>query len=159
MFLPQLIQAAETVKRAVAVIKEDLEKFQTTAAGKGKIVIATVKGDVHDIGKNIVKILLENYGFEVYDLGKDVPIELIVKKVQQEEAPLVGLSALMTTTFKNMEETITALRRYCPQAKIMVGGAVLNADYAQKIGADFYGKDAREAVKIAESVFCGEKVN
>ena len=159
LFLPQLIQAAETVKRAVAVIKEDLEKFQTTAAGKGKIVIATVKGDVHDIGKNIVKILLENYGFEVYDLGKDVPIELIVKKVQQEEAPLVGLSALMTTTVKNMEETITALRRYCPQAKIMVGGAVLNADYAQKIGADFYGKDAREAVKIAESVFCGEKVN
>ncbi len=153
LFLPQLIQAAETVKRAFAVIKEDLEKNKTAAVGKGKIVIATVKGDVHDIGKNIVKILLENYGFEVYDLGKDVPIEHIVEKVKQAEAPLVGLSALMTTTVKNMEETIKALRHHCPQAKIMVGGAVLNADYAQKIGADFYGKDAREAVKIAERVF------
>ncbi|NLM36592.1 MAG: dihydropteroate synthase, partial [Firmicutes bacterium] len=145
LFLPQLIQAAETVKRAFAVIKEDLAKNKTAAAGKGKIVIATVKGDVHDIGKNIVKILLENYGFDVYDLGKDVPVEHIVEKVRQEEAPLVGLSALMTTTVKNMEETIKALRHHCPEAKIMVGGAVLTADYAQKIGADFYGKDAREA--------------
>lgn len=153
LFLPQLIQAAETVKRAFAVIKEDLEKSKTAAVGKGKIVIATVKGDIHDIGKNIVKILLENYGFEVFDLGKDVPIATIVEKVQQEEAPLVGLSALMTTTVKNMEETIKALRHACPQTKIMVGGAVLNAEYAEMIGADFYGKDAREAVKIAERVF------
>ncbi|NLC52445.1 MAG: dihydropteroate synthase, partial [Firmicutes bacterium] len=140
LFLPQLIQAAETVKRAFAVIKEDLEKTQTPAVGKGKIVIATVKGDVHDIGKNIVRILLENYGFEVFDLGKDVPIARIIEKVQQEAAPLVGLSALMTTTVTNMAETIKALRRSCPQTKIMVGGAVLNADYAQKLGADFYGK-------------------
>ena len=100
-----------------------------------------------------MKILLENYGFEVFDLGKDVPIATIVEKVQQEEAPLVGLSALMTTTVKNMEETIKALRHACPQTKIMVGGAVLNAEYAEMIGADFYGKDAREAVKIAERVF------
>jgi 5-methyltetrahydrofolate--homocysteine methyltransferase len=155
LFLPQLIQSAETVKRAFAVIKDELEKNadQDQAIEKGKIVLATVKGDVHDIGKNIVKILLENYGFRVYDLGKDVPAEKIADRVQREAAPLVGLSALMTTTVKNMEETIKVLRRSCPQAKIMVGGAVLNPDYAQMIGADFYGKDARAAVKIAEQVF------
>lgn len=155
LFLPQLIQAAETVKRAVAVIKEDLRQKAGPAAAlsRGKIVLATVKGDVHDIGKNIVKILLENYGFTVYDLGKDVPGEVIVEQVRKEQAPLVGLSALMTTTVRNMAETIQALRAACPQVKIMVGGAVLNADYAQRIGADFYGRDAREAVKIAEMVF------
>ena len=152
LFLPQLIQAAETVKRAVAVIKESLSQ-EAAALRKGKIVLATVKGDVHDIGKNIVKILLENYGFTVCDLGKDVPGEVIVEQVRKEEAPLVGLSALMTTTVRNMAETIQALRAACPQVKIMVGGAVLNADYAQRIGADFYGRDAREAVKIAELVF------
>ncbi|HHT48682.1 MAG TPA: dihydropteroate synthase [Firmicutes bacterium] len=155
LFLPQLIQAAETVKRAFAVIKEELckDNVQAEAIHKGKVVIATVKGDVHDIGKNIVKILLENYGFHVFDLGKDVASAVIIEKVRQEQAPLVGLSALMTTTVKNMAATIQDLRRFCPQVKIMVGGAVLNADYAQKIGADYYGKDAREAVKIAEMVF------
>ncbi|HBR33955.1 MAG TPA: homocysteine methyltransferase, partial [Firmicutes bacterium] len=154
-FLPQLIQSAETVKRAFEVIKDDLQENtdQDQTIEKGKIVLATVKGDVHDIGKNIVKILLENYGFSVYDLGKDVPTEIIVERVQQEAVPLVGLSALMTTTVKNMEETIKVLRNSCPQAKIMVGGAVLNEDYAQMIGADFYGRDARAAVKIAEQVF------
>ncbi|NLY91619.1 MAG: dihydropteroate synthase [Firmicutes bacterium] len=155
LFLPQLIQAAETVKRAFAVIKEDLRKEAGPAAAvsKGKIVIATVKGDVHDIGKNIVKLLLENYGFTVYALGKDVPSAVIVEKVREEQAALVGLSALMTTTVRNMAEALTALRHACPEVKIMVGGAVLNEDYAQRIGADFYGKDAREAVKIAEMVY------
>jgi len=155
LFLPQLIRATETVKRGFAVIKEDLrqEAIPSAAISKGKIVFATVKGDIHDIGKNIVKILLENYGFDVYDLGKDVPGEAIIMKVREERAALVGLSALMTTTVRNMAETIKALRQACPQVKIMVGGAVLNEDYAQRIGADFYGKDAREAVKIAEKIF------
>jgi 5-methyltetrahydrofolate--homocysteine methyltransferase len=155
IFLPQLIQSAETVKRAFEVIKEDMlnNSSQDHTVEKGKIVLATVKGDVHDIGKNIVKILLENYGYKVYDLGKDVAIERIVEKVQSENVPLVGLSALMTTTVVNMEETIKALRQSCPKCKIMVGGAVLNEDYARMIGADFYGKDAKEAVTLAETVF------
>lgn len=155
IFLPQLIQSAETVKRAFGVIKEQMidNLSQEQIGEKGKIVLATVKGDVHDIGKNIVKILLENYGYKVYDLGKDVPIEKIVETVEQENVPLVGLSALMTTTVVSMEETIKALRHSCPSCKIMVGGAVLNENYANMIGADFYGKDAKEAVLIAGKVF------
>ena len=155
IFLPQLIQSAETVKRAFEVIKDNMLKNagEVTGVSRGKIVIATVKGDIHDIGKNIVKILLENYGFEVYDLGKDVPAESIVKKVQEENALMVGLSALMTTTVKSMEDTVKALRLYCPDTRVMVGGAVLNEDYAKMIGADFYGKDAREAVKIARTFY------
>ena len=128
-------------------------KGESDDAVKGKIVIATVKGDIHDIGKNIVKILLENYGFDIYDLGKDVSIEEIVEKTIEEGAPLVGLSALMTTTVRNMEETIKALRKSCPQCKVMVGGAVLNENYAKMIDADYYAKDAREAVKIAQGFF------
>lgn len=155
IFLPQLIQAAETVKRAFEAIKENMfqKSGKALEAYKGKIVIATVKGDIHDIGKNIVKILLENYGFQVYDLGKDVQIERIVEKVKEEKADLVGLSALMTTTVKNMEDTIIALRQHCPDSKVMVGGAVLNEDYAKMIDADFYAKDAREAVKIARKFY------
>ena len=155
MFLPQLIQSAETVKRAFEVIKEDMIKnsVQGEVIEKGKIVIATVKGDIHDIGKNIVKILLENYGFNVYDLGKDVPIEKVVEKVGEKNAPLVGLSALMTTTVANMEETIKAVKEKHPNCKIMVGGAVLNEDYAKMIGADYYVKDARESVKVAQKIF------
>ncbi|MDD3705343.1 MAG: homocysteine S-methyltransferase family protein [Clostridiaceae bacterium] len=155
IFLPQLIQAAETVKRAFEVIKDNMMQKDGKAlnVNKGKIVIATVKGDIHDIGKNIVKILLENYGFEVYDLGKDVQVEAIVEKVINEKASLVGLSALMTTTVKNMEDTVKALREHCPDTKVMVGGAVLNGDYAKMIGADYYGKDAGEAVKIAREFF------
>lgn len=152
IFLPQLIQSAETVKRAFEVLKENM-KGESDDAVKGKIVIATVKGDIHDIGKNIVKILLENYGFDIYDLGKDVSIEEIVEKTIEERAPLVGLSALMTTTVRNMEETIKALRKSCPQCKVMVGGAVLNENYAKMIDADYYAKDAREAVKIAQGFF------
>ncbi|MCK9217907.1 MAG: homocysteine S-methyltransferase family protein [Firmicutes bacterium] len=155
IFLPQLIQSAETVKRAFEVIKGNmLETGQIDSnMGKGKIVIATVKGDIHDIGKNIVKILLENYGFEVHDLGKDVSIDEIVEKVKKTDAPLVGLSALMTTTVRNMEETIKVLKEKCPGCKVMVGGAVLNKDYAQMIKADYYGADAREAVKLAQNFF------
>ncbi|MGI6586117.1 MAG: homocysteine S-methyltransferase family protein [Lutisporaceae bacterium] len=155
IFLPQLIQSAETVKRAFEVIKNSMLENTREAAGvsKGKIVIATVKGDIHDIGKNIVKILLENYGFKVYDLGKDVPAESIVEKVKEEKALMVGLSALMTTTVKSMEDTIKALRRYCPDTKVMVGGAVLNEEYGKMIGADYYGRDAGEAVKIAREFY------
>ena len=155
IFLPQLIQSAETVKKAFEAIKEKLSDStgEASKVSKGKIVLATVKGDIHDIGKNIVKILLENYGFEVYDLGKDVSVESVVEKVKEVNAPLVGLSALMTTTVKSMEDTIKALRRNCPESRIMVGGAVLNPDYVKMIGADYYGKDAREAVKIARRLY------
>lgn len=155
IFLPQLIQAAETVKRAFEVIRNNVLKNEGEVLReyKGKIVIATVKGDIHDIGKNIVKILLENYGFEIYDLGKDVQIERVVEKVKEEKAALVGLSALMTTTVKSMEDTIKALRQHCPDSKVIVGGAVLNEDYAKMIGADFYAKDAGEAVKIARKFY------
>jgi 5-methyltetrahydrofolate--homocysteine methyltransferase len=158
IFLPQLIQAAETVKKAFEVIKDSMRQDEVKAlkVSKGKVVIATVKGDIHDIGKNIVKILLENYGFEVYDLGKDVQIESIVEKVKEEKAALVGLSALMTTTVKSMEDTVKALRQCCPDIRVMVGGAVLNEGYAKMIGADYYGKDAREAVKIAREFYCCE---
>lgn len=155
IFLPQLIQAAETVKRAFEAIKDNMLQNAGAASRvyKGKVVIATVKGDIHDIGKNIVKILLENYGFEVYDLGKDVQIESLVEKVKEEKAALVGLSALMTTTVKSMEDTIKAIRQQCPDTRVMVGGAVLNEDYAKMIGADYYGKDAREAVKIVRKFY------
>mgnify|MGYP002626608676 CR=1 FL=1 len=128
-----------------------------TSSEKGKIIIATVKGDIHDIGKNIVRAMLENYGYTVIDLGKNVPSETVVKTVIENNIQLVGLSALMTTTVANMEQTIKDLRaaltplgRTC---KIMVGGAVLTPDYAQKIGADYYSKDAMESVEVAKKVF------
>ncbi|HHX62731.1 MAG TPA: dihydropteroate synthase [Epulopiscium sp.] len=154
IFLPQLIQSAESVKKAFEVIKAHMIRTNSGEAPieKGKIALATVKGDIHDIGKNIVKVLLENYGYDVYDLGKDVPIEKVVEMVQKENIPLVGLSALMTTTVKNMELTIQALREQCPECKIMVGGAVLTKSYAHMIGADFYAKDARESVNIANDI-------
>ena len=120
---------------------------------KGKIVLATVKGDIHDIGKNIVKVLLENYAYEVIDLGKDVPPERVLQAVRETGAPLVGLSALMTTTVGAMEETITLLHREAPGTRIVVGGAVLNPEYAQRIGADFYAKDAMATVACAQQVF------
>lgn len=153
IFLPQLIQSAETVKRAFEVLKENMKDDKFGYDTKGKIVLATVKGDIHDIGKNIVKILLENYGFIVYDLGKDAPTEKIIEKVSDENITLVGLSALMTTTVRSMEETIKALKSRYPFCKVMVGGAVLNENYASMIGADYYGRDAREAVKIAQNFF------
>jgi len=153
IFLPQLIQSAETVRSAFAAIKEKIAATSQEGVSKGRIVLATVKGDVHDIGKNIVKVLLESYGFEVIDLGKDVPKEAVLKEVLEKDVRLVGLSALMTTTVTNMEETISHLRKHCPDCKVMVGGAVLNESYAESIGADFYGRDAKESVSIANRFF------
>ena len=151
-YLPQLLMAADAAKEAFAVIKTELEKKGVTGEKKGPIVIATVKGDIHDIGKNIVKVLLENYSFRVIDLGKDVPPETIVEAVVKEHAPLAGLSALMTTTVGAMEETIKQLHKEAPWCKVFVGGAVLNQEYADKIHADAYTKDAMESVKYAQSI-------
>lgn len=153
VFLPQLLMSAEAAKSAFAVLKEKMEEKGGSQEKKEKIVLATVKGDIHDIGKNIVKVLLENYSFEVIDLGKDVPPEKIVKTVCEENIRLVGLSALMTTTVVSMEATIQELRKKAPACKVMVGGAVLNQEYADMIGADFYGKDAMQSVYYAQSVF------
>lgn len=153
IFLPQLLMSADAAKIAFAVIKDVFAGTGTAEEKKDKIILATVKGDIHDIGKNIVKVLLENYGFEVLDLGKDVAPELIVEKAIEENVKLVGLSALMTTTVVSMEETIRQLRDKKPDCLVMVGGAVLNQDYADMIGADFYGKDAMQSVHYAQKVF------
>lgn len=153
VFLPQLLMSAEAAKNAFAVIKKQFAESEANQAAKDKIILATVKGDVHDIGKNIVKVLLENYGFEVLDLGKDVPPEKIVDEVLKEQVKLVGLSALMTTTVVSMEETICLLKEKAPECKVMVGGAVLNQEYADAIFADFYGKDAMQSVYYAQELF------
>lgn len=152
VFLPQLLMSAETAKAGFEAIKEYVSSQGTNQEKKATIVIATVKGDIHDIGKNIVKVLLENYGYDVIDLGKDVPPETVVDKVIETHAPLVGLSALMTTTVVSMEETIKKLHESAPWCKIMVGGAVLTQEYADMIGADFYGKDAMQSVYYAEEL-------
>ena len=151
VYLPQLLMSAEAAKSAFEVIKTHMSGSGKTA-GKGVFVIATVHGDIHDIGKNIVKLLLENYGFDVVDLGKDVPPETVAEAVVGLHAPLAGLSALMTTTVPAMEETIKLLREKAPWCKTVVGGAVLTQEYADKIGADKYAKDAMETVRYAESV-------
>ena len=153
IFLPQLIMAADVAQAAFGVIKEEMSKQNTESVNKGSIVLATVKGDIHDIGKNIVKVLLENYGYQVIDLGKDVDYQLVADTAKEKNIKLVGLSALMTTTLVSMEKTIQLLRKEVPDCKIMVGGAVLTPDYAKKIGADFYSKDAKESVDIAKKVF------
>lgn len=152
VFLPQLLMSAEAAKAGFEAIKEYVSSQGTNQEKKATIVIATVKGDIHDIGKNIVKVLLENYGYDVIDLGKDVPPEEVVDKVIETHAPLVGLSALMTTTVVSMEETIKKLHESAPWCKIMVGGAVLTQEYADMIGADFYGKDAMQSVYYAEEL-------
>ena len=152
-YLPQLLMAAEAAKAAFEVIKASMTVGSAkTAEQKMPIVLATVKGDVHDIGKNIVRLLLENYGYSVTDLGRDVPPEAVVEAVVKLHAPLVGLSALMTTTVPAMEDTIGALRKDAPWCKIVVGGAVLTADYAREIGADKYAADAMETVRYAEEI-------
>ena len=153
IFLPQLMMSAEAAEAAFGKVRDAMPEGKD-ASGGGRIVIATVKGDVHDIGKNIVKLLLENYGFQVTDLGKDVPPERIAEKVKELHAPACGLSALMTTTVPAMEETIKLLRKEAPWCRVMVGGAVLTEEYAARIGADAYGKDAMAAVRAAE-IFCG----
>ena len=153
LFLPQLLQAASAAQSAFEEIKTAIAQKGEGSASKGRIVLATVKGDVHDIGKNIVRVILENYGFEVLDLGRDVPVETVVDTVREKDVHLVGLSALMTTTLKSMEETIAALHAAKLDCKIMVGGAVLTPEYAEKIGADWYAKDAKRSADIAKEFF------
>ena len=153
LFLPQLLQAASAAQSAFEEIKTAIAQKGEGSASKGRIVLATVKGDVHDIGKNIVRVILENYGFEVLDLGRDVPVETVVDTVREKNVHLVGLSALMTTTLKSMEETIAALHAAKLDCKIMVGGAVLTPEYAEKIGADWYAKDAKRSADIAKEFF------
>lgn len=152
IFLPQLIKSASSASAGFELIKQQLSQ-KDEVINRGTIVLATVKGDVHDIGKNIVKVILENYGFKVIDLGKDVAIEAVVEAVKKHDIKLVGLSALMTTTVKNMEETIKALRENELDCQIIVGGAVLTPEHSKLIGADFYARDAKDAVDIANEVF------
>ena len=153
LFLPQLLQAASAAQAAFDEIKTAIAKKGGAGASKGRIVLATVKGDVHDIGKNIVRVILENYGFEVIDLGRDVPVETVVNTVREKDVHLVGLSALMTTTLRSMEETIAALHAAHLDCEVMVGGAVLTPEYAEKIGADYYAKDAKQSADIAKAFF------
>ena len=152
VYLPELLMSADAAKAAFEVIKASVGANEASDEKK-TFVIATVEGDIHDIGKNIVKLLLENYGFDVVDLGKDVPPEKIVEAVIDENARIVGLSALMTTTVPAMEETIKLLRERAPWCKVVVGGAVLTEEYAKKIGADKYCADAMETVRYAEEIF------
>lgn len=151
VFLPQLLMSAEAAKAAFDVVKESLQG--QTQEVKGRIILATVKGDIHDIGKNIVKVMLENYGYEVLDLGKDVAPETIVETALKENIRLVGLSALMTTTVVSMEQTIKLLHEKKPDTKTVVGGAVMTQEYADAIHADRYAKDAMATVHYAEEVF------
>ena len=152
LFLPQLIMAAGVAQGAFEVIRKHMVMSNNAPVSKGKIVIATVKGDVHDIGKNIVKVLLENYGYEVIDLGKDVEYQAVVDAIRDNDAKLCGLSALMTTTLVSMKKTIELIHENNLDCKVMVGGAVLTPEYAEEIHADFYSKDAKESVDIAKRV-------
>ena len=155
IFLPQMLQAATAAQAGFDIVKTKLAESDKETVSLGQVVIATVKGDIHDIGKNIVKVIMENYGFQMIDLGRDVPPAAIVETVKEKNIKLVGLSALMTTTLKSMEETIVAVKEAAPDCKVMVGGAVLTADYAEKIGADYYCKDAMKSVEAAQEVFHG----
>lgn len=156
LFLPQLLMSAEAAKAAFEVVKKHMPQTDGAEEKRHKIILATVKGDIHDIGKNIVKVLLENYGYHVVDLGRDVDPEIIVQTALDQDIRVVGLSALMTTTVVSMEETIRQLREKKPDTKIVVGGAVMNQDYADQIGADCYAKDAMSTVRYADRIF-GEK--
>lgn len=153
LFLPQLMRAADAAGACFDIVKKTLKESNRAGESKGKIILATVKGDVHDIGKNIVKTVLENYGYEIVDLGKDVSAEEVVRAQKVGNVKLVGLSALMTTTLPAMEQTVKALHEAQADCKIMVGGAVLTPEYSEKIGADFYSKDAKMSVDIAKKVF------
>lgn len=153
IFLPQLLQAATAAQAAFNAVKAKIAaQGQPQSAAKGKIVVATVKGDVHDIGKNIVRVILENYGYDVLDLGRDVPPERVVEAVRTTGAKLVGLSALMTTTVPNMKATIDALHAAKLDCQVWVGGAVLTPGYAKEIGADFYCKDAKASADLAKQI-------
>jgi len=151
IFLPQLIRSASCVQEAFKLLKMQLDEINSVS--KGKILLATVQGDIHDIGKNIVKVLIENYGYQVIDLGKDVSKELILEKIIKEDIKLVGLSALMTTTVRNMKETIKLINTKRPECKIFVGGAVLTEEYAETIHADYYCKDAQASVRVTQDFF------
>ena len=153
IFLPQLIKAASTARVAFDRLKVSLSAQGRGSLTKGEILLATVKGDIHDIGKNIAKVILENYGYQVYDLGKDVPIEDIVEEAKKRGIRLIGLSALMTTSLTSMEETIKEIKSLDPQISVMVGGAVLTEDYAKKIGADYYVEDVRRDIEVAKEIF------
>ena len=153
VFLPQLLMSAEAAKAAFEAVRSAMSRTgDASQTKKDKIIVATVKGDIHDIGKNIVKVLLENYGYDVIDLGKDVAPETIVETAHSQNVKLVGLSALMTTTVVNMEETIRQLKAALPDCRIMVGGAVLTESYAQMIHADRYTRDAMASVHFAQTV-------
>ena len=152
VFLPQLLTAASAASAAFDAVREVMQQ-SGVQQNKGTVVIATVQGDIHDIGKNIVKTLLENYGYEVIDLGRDVPPETVAQTVATKDVRLCGLSALMTTTVPAMEQTVRLLREAAPACKVMVGGAVLTEQYAAMIGADAYAPDALGAVRYAEEVF------
>lgn len=152
IFLPQLINAANAACEGFDLIKDRIAKRGGESVSKGKIIMATVEGDIHDIGKNIVRVVLENYGYQVIDLGRDVPVQKVVDTAIAEDVRLVGLSALMTTTVVSMKKTIEALRASGHPCKVMVGGAVLTPDYAKEIGADYYAKDAKASVDIAKEV-------
>ena len=153
LFLPQLMQSAEATQQAQEVLKAALAKSGQKSESLGRLLLATVEGDIHDIGKNIVKMILENYGYEVVDLGKDVPIETVVETVVTQKIKLVGLSALMTTTVQNMKKTITSIKTVAPDTVFMVGGAVLNEEYREFVGADYYAKDAMASVDITQKFF------
>ena len=147
-FLPQLISSAETMKTAIDYLEPVLKKENETKLGK--IIMATVAGDIHDIGKNLVVLMLKNYGFDVIDLGKDVPTELIIETAKKEDADIIGLSALMTTTMTEMKNVVEKARQEQLKAKIIIGGAVITQDYADEIGADGFSRDAQEAVKLVK---------
>ena len=153
IFLPQLILSAGVAQSCFDVIKKKLASGSSEPVAKGKVILATVKGDIHDIGKNIVKVLLENYGYDVIDLGRDVEPQLVVDTAIAQDVRLVGLSALMTTTLKSMEATIDLLHKNNVNCKIVVGGAVLTPEYAEKIGADFYARDAKATVDVAKQIY------
>ncbi len=153
IFLPQMLQAASAAQGGFDVIKASLSAGEREAVSLGRVALATVKGDIHDIGKNIVKVIMENYGYQVIDLGRDVPAEKIAAVAKEKNLRLIGLSALMTTTLKSMEETIKAVKEAAPQCRIMAGGAVLTEEYAKSIGADFYCGDAMKSVEAAQEVF------
>ena len=157
VYLPQLLMSAEAAKGAFERVKAEMAAGPAATESKGRFVLATVRGDVHDIGKNIVKLLLENYGFSVADLGKDVPPEAVADAVVRLKAPVAGLSALMTTSVPAMEETIRLLRERAPWCKVVVGGAVLTREYAERIGADRYARDAMDTVRYAEEIMRDDK--
>ena len=152
VFLPQLLSAAQAAQSVFEVIRASIAEKGGTPVKKGKLVVATVQGDIHDIGKNIVKTVLENYGYEVLDLGRDVPPETVLNTVRDQDVKLVGLSALMTTTLPAMEQTIRVLHTLPQPPVIFVGGAVVTPEYASQMGADCYAKDARQSVEIARKV-------